>query len=48
MKIVRKLDGYFLSDDPNEITISDRLTFYGFYITTGIIALMTISKLYGN
>lgn len=40
------LDEFFLSNDPEEISISDRLIFYGFYIAITVIALMVAIELY--
>lgn len=46
MKLFAKLDYYFLSDDPEEITMSDRFTFYGTYGLVFIMCLYVAANIY--
>lgn len=46
MKIIQRLDEYFLSPYPEEIRMSDRIALYGFYIIIGGIFSMMGINLY--
>lgn len=39
-----KAERFFISEEREEITLEDRLYFYGFYIAIGVIALCLIAK----
>lgn len=47
-RIIATLDEYFLSDDPEEIAQSDRLTLYGFYFTIVLMSIVLAIKLYSG
>lgn len=44
--IIQKLDYFFLASDPEEISISNRITFYGFYLAVAGVAGITGINLY--
>lgn len=46
MKILYKLDNYFISDNPEEVTASDRVTLYGFYSAVLLISGVLAANLY--
>lgn len=44
--MMRMLECYFLSDVPEEITLSDRLWFYGSYSLIAIMCLYVATSIY--
>jgi len=44
--MLRRLEYYFLSDVPEEITLSDRITFYGSYSLIAIMCLYVAAQIY--
>lgn len=42
MNIITRINHYFLSENPEEIAVSDYVYFYGFYIVSFAIAFYTI------
>lgn len=42
--MIAKVERYFISEDRAEITLEDRVYFYGVYISTGALILGLVGK----
>ena len=46
LRFMAKLDHYLISDEPEEITVSDRITLYGVYSAVLLISGVLATNLY--